>query len=92
MQTNAFLMSPDNSNVPTRSYFCLRNEYERIYAFGKALGWEQKPYEFVVAKFREIAAFRNKEERIIAFGKALGWEDKPHEFVAAKYDEVALSL
>jgi hypothetical protein len=52
METNLVLKSPKN-DVPARSFFCLRGEYERILAFGKAMHWEDRPYEFVVAKYRE---------------------------------------
>jgi hypothetical protein len=52
METNLVLKSPKN-DVPARSFFCLRGEYERIFAFGKAMGWENRSYEFVVAKYRE---------------------------------------
>lgn len=89
---NAILMSSTNSNVPARALVCLGDEFDRILAFGQALKWEDKPYEFVVAQYHEIAAIRNEEERILAFGKALGWEDKPHEFIAAKYSEIAATL
>jgi hypothetical protein len=92
MQTNATLMSSNNNTVPARGHFCLGDEFERIHAFGLALKWEDKPYGFVVARYREISAIQNEEERILAFGKALGWDDKPYEFIAAKYSEIAATL
>ena len=57
MATNFALKSLKN-NVPARSFFCHRDEYERILAFGTAMGWDERPFDFVVQQYRDTLATR----------------------------------
>jgi hypothetical protein len=50
METNSDMQSPTN-NVPARSIACLGDEYERILAFGTAMKWEARDFDFVVAQY-----------------------------------------